>query len=217
MPDAVDLDRSASTRGPTDYRWLHALNALLLLGLWVFAIGAYGGLPDEVPAHIGLHGVTRWVPKQGSPWFLLPIMTLVHVIAMYGMAAVADAGVAGFNVPSKKRLLALSREGQRYAVLPMRGFLYGLATWVLVLTGYIQLRFYAFALRGRDADGSTWGMLAFVAGMLAFVVFMGFRVSRTVARRIEAWEQLEPAPATGARRAAPHRYPGQAPGRPGRR
>lgn len=196
MADSVHLYRAAAPPGPADYRWLHALNALLLLGMWVFAIGVYGRLPDEVPAHIGLHGVTRWVPKLGSPWFLLPIMTLVHVTVMYGLAAVVDAGAAGFNVPSKKRLLALSRAGQRYAMQPMRGFLYGLATWVLVLTGYIQFRFYAFAPGGRDGDGSTWGMLAFVAAMLTFVLFMGFRVSRIVARRIEEWEQVEGVPAT---------------------
>jgi hypothetical protein len=151
----------------------------------------------RAPGRIGLHGVTRWVPKQDSPWCLLPIMTLVHVTVMYGLAAAADAGAAaGFNVPSKKRLLAHSREGRRYAIQPMRGFLYGLATWVIVLTGYIQVRFYAFALGDRNGDGSTWGMLAFVAAMLTFVLFMGFRVSRIVARRIEKWEQAEGVPAT---------------------
>jgi uncharacterized membrane protein len=83
-----------------DYTPLHIVNGVLLLAVWAFAIGAYPGLPEQVPGHIGLRGVTRWDPKQSSPWFLMPIVGLVHGAMMYGISAIGKSSPNGFNVPA---------------------------------------------------------------------------------------------------------------------
>lgn len=59
-------------RDNPDYRWLHAVNLLLLLGPWVFTIIAYPRLPEQIPAHIGTSGVTCWT-DQPRPADYLPI------------------------------------------------------------------------------------------------------------------------------------------------
>lgn len=170
------------------YAWLHVLNAILLLGLWVFAIAAYPGLPEQVPGHIGGSGVTRWDAKQNSPWFILPIIALVNGAMMYGVSAISRSTPGSFNVPAKDRLMKLPREGQLYAMAPMRGFMYGLATWLLALFGYIQFQIYRIAHAGPGADVATGGLLWVTLLMVAVVVFMALRLSRVVKRRIMEWK-----------------------------
>ncbi|HSJ24938.1 MAG TPA: DUF1648 domain-containing protein [Longimicrobiales bacterium] len=178
----------------TSYTWLHVLNAVLLLGLWVFAIGAYPGLPEQVPGHIGGSGVTRWDAKQSSPWFILPIIALVNAAMMYGISAISHSTPGSFNVPAKTQLMKLPREGQRYAMAPMRGFMYGMATWLLVLLGYIQVEMYRIAHAGPGADVATSGLLWVTILMVAAVVIMAVRMSGTVKRRIMEWESTQPTP-----------------------
>jgi uncharacterized membrane protein len=173
-----------------DYTALHIVNGVLLLSIWVFTIGAYPGLPDQVPGHMGLHGVTRWDPKQSSPWFIMPILALVHGAIMYGISAMAKSTPNALNVPAKKELLQLPREGQLYAMAPMRGFMYGMATWLFVLTLMVQYELYRVAHAGPGADLNSTRMLLFVAAMLAVVIIMAVRSSAAVRRRIGAWHVI---------------------------
>jgi ABC-type amino acid transport substrate-binding protein len=182
---------------PPAYGWLHALNAALLLALWSFTIGAYAGLPDEVPGHVGPGGVTRWDAKQNSPWFILPIIALINAAMMYGISAAARSGPAGFNVPARDKLKKLPREGQIYALEPMRGFMFGLATWLLVLTLYMQYRMYRIAVAGPGADVVTVDLLFFTGFMLAVVLGMAFHASHRVKRRIRAFQSMHGAGVIG--------------------
>jgi ABC-type amino acid transport substrate-binding protein len=169
------------------YGWLHALNALLLLGLWGFTIGAYAGLPDQVPGHVGPGGVTRWDAKQSSPWFIMPIIALVNAAVMYGVSAMASSSPGGLNGPARDELKKLPREGQIHAMEPMRGFMFGLATWLLVLTSFMQYEMYRIAHAGPDAAVATGRMMTFTLFMLALVLGMAFRSSKLVKRRIREW------------------------------
>jgi hypothetical protein len=180
--------------GPeTSYVWLHALNGVLLLALWVFTIAAYPGLPELVPGHIGVGGVTRWDAKQNSPWFIMPILAFVNAALMYGASAVSKSTPDGFNVPAKKQLMQLPRAGQLHALAPMRGFMYGLATWLLVLSLYIQYQLYRIAHAGPDSETGTGNLLAFTAVMLAAVLLMAFLSTRMVKRRIAEWQSMDEA------------------------
>jgi hypothetical protein len=184
--DTAPFNNPAAGSG---YMWLHATNAVLLVGLWVFAVAVYGSLPDQVPGHIGTSGVTRWDAKQNSAWLLLPIIATVQTVVMYGVSAAASGGPSGLNVPAKKRLLTLPREGQRYAMQPVRGFIFGIATWLLVLTGYIQVYLYRVALAGPGAELPAGRLLPFTGVMLALMLLMAFSLSRRVNARIDAWER----------------------------
>jgi len=168
-------------------RWLHALNALLFIGLWVFVLATYGGLPDQVPQHIGPDGVvTRWTDRESGMWFLLPILLMTQIVLMYGIAS-ATSSAQGMNVPHKKRLLALPREAQAFALAPMRLFMYLLATWMIVLSWTIQLMMWRAAHAGGSAGGSSlWLLIAVGLAPLAGVAVLG----RAVGRRIDALESV---------------------------
>jgi hypothetical protein len=169
------------------YRWLHLLNVLLLVALWAFAIVAYPALPERIPAHIGTSGVTRWTERDGGFWFLLPILGTFEAAFVYLVSRIAESGASGINVPQKKRLLALPREAQVYAIEPVRGFMYGMAAWLLLLTGLIQAELYVTAVSGGGvADWFLPLLLAFLLLPFAGVVWL----SRAIRVRIDRWDAV---------------------------
>jgi uncharacterized membrane protein len=169
------------------YVWLHLLNALLLVGLWLFTIVMYERLPDQIPAHVGPAGVTRWTPRDSGMWFALPLLGSFHAMLMYVLSTLANSSAAGINVPQKKRLLALPREGQRYAMQPLRAFMFGMATWLLALMLWVQIQMYRIAA-APPADRPT-GVLLYGTFVLTAAVLVGVYVlNRAIRRRIDEWE-----------------------------
>lgn len=170
------------------YGWLHALNALLLIALWGFTVLMYRHLPEQIPGHMGMSGVTRWEDRDSGMWFVLPILGSFHALLMYALSGLAAGTPETINVPHKERLLALSPEGRRHAMEPLRPFMFGMAAWLLVLTGVIQLHMYAAARAGADATGGgTTAMLGII--FVALLPLAGvWLVSRAMRRRMDAWE-----------------------------
>jgi uncharacterized membrane protein len=177
----------------TDYRWLHALNALLLLALWGYTVASYGNLPEQIPAHIGPSGVTRWTRRDSGVWFMLPILGTFHAFLMYLLSSLADAGASGMNVPQKKRLLTLSREGQSYVMQPMRGFMFGMATWLLTLMFYVQYELQRVSVAAQTGNPATSRVIVITVLMTAALGLLVLRLYRSVGRRITEWEQQNPA------------------------
>jgi hypothetical protein len=173
------------------YRWLHLLNALLFAGLWLFTIVMYHRLPDLVPGHIGTSGVTRWEPRGSGMWFVVPVMAAFHVLLAYALSTLAHGSPASINVPQKKRLLALPREGQQYALEPLRGFMYGLATWLLLVAAWVQLHIYRTAMAAQRAEPETGGLLGGVIALASLPLLGALWLSRAIGRRIAAWERLQ--------------------------
>jgi hypothetical protein len=167
---------------------LHLLNAALLVGLWAFAGLAWGHLPDQIPAHIGPGGVTRWESRSSGVWFLLPIMATFHVLIVYALAGVVAKGGPGVNVPGKRRLERLPPAGRRYALRPMRSFMYVLAAWLLALMAFIQYGIYRAAMTGAAGGPDASGMLGGIAAFLGLFAWAVYRSTRAVHRRASAWE-----------------------------
>lgn len=173
------------------HTWIHVVNGALLLAHWAFAIGAYGGLPELVPGHVGSGGVTRWDPKGSSPWFILPIISTVGVMMIYGMSAVASSTPAGVRTPSRKRRVTLPPEGKRYAEAPMRLFLYAVATWTLLLLVYNQYEMYRIAHAGPEVEVAVDNLLMVSGLMLAGVIATFICLSLSVKRRMGEWETMQ--------------------------
>jgi uncharacterized membrane protein len=182
MPETASI-RAAPDRG---YAWIHLLNGALLLGHWAFAIGAYCGLPELVPGHVGPGGVTRWDPKGSSPWFVLPVISTVGVLMIYGMSVVASSTPPGVGMPAGKK--TLPPEAHRYATAPMRLFLYLVATWTLLLLVYNQYKMYRIAHAGPEVVVAGGNLLMAAGLALVGVIAMSIYASLSVKRRIAEWE-----------------------------
>jgi hypothetical protein len=174
---------------PRSVAWLHLLNGAILIGQWVFTVVVYEHLPDQIPGHIGTRGVTRWEPRESGMWFLLPIMATLHAGLFYAIATLAGSSPgAGVNVPQRKRILTLPPEGQRYAMQPFRVFMYGLATWLLLLTGYLQFTLYRIAVAAQHGEPQLGGLLGVIMVFLVAVAAGAWWLSRAGRRHVERWE-----------------------------
>jgi uncharacterized membrane protein len=171
--------------------WLHLLNIVLLAALWLFTIRTYGSLPDQIPGHVGPSGVTRWERRDGGMWFLLPLLGTFHALLMYVLSGLAGGGAQGINVPQKKRLLTLSPEGQRYAMQPVRAFMYGMATWLLVLMFWMQFQMYRLALAGPGAAAPAGGMMRGTVVMVVVLLAGTLWLRSAIIGRIDAWEAAQ--------------------------
>jgi hypothetical protein len=89
-------------------------------------------------------------------------------------------------------LLAFSREGQRYAMLPMRGFMFGMATWLLTLMLYVQYELQRVAVAAQAGDPATSRVVFVTLLMTAALGLLVLRLYRSVGRRITEWEQRDP-------------------------
>lgn len=185
----TDTAEPPTHRSPAHgYRALHALNLALLTGLWLFTAMAYGGLPDQVPAHMGVSGVTRWTSRQSGIWFLLPILGTFHAFLLYALSGLGSSGAAeGINLPQKKRLLTLPREGRRYALEPVRPFMFAMTAWLLALMLIIQYQLYAAARAGPAGDYPGW-LLWPALGLSLFPLVGVWWLNRRIRGRIDAWQ-----------------------------
>lgn len=185
----LSFNKTGNAEGNADY---HAVNLLLLAALWTFALWAYSRLPEQIPGHIGPSGVTRWDRRESGTWFLVPIIGSLNALLLYALAGVGEGGAAGVNTPQKKRLLALPREGQRYALKPMRRFMYGMVTWLLALMLFVQLAMYRTALAGGMGTGGARVLLLAILAFTAVPILMSVRLGRQISRRITEWEAMVP-------------------------
>jgi hypothetical protein len=169
---------------PPSYAYLHVVNAFLLLALWLLAATLYDHLPDRIPGHIGPTGVTRWEPRSGGHWFLLPILGTVHAGLLYALSTLAHAG-QGVNVPGRKRIQRLPLPVRRYVVEPLRPFMFGLATWLLLLVIHVQLSLYRIALAAQDGNPDTTPFLAGIFALLVLPLAGAVWLMRAVRRRLD--------------------------------
>jgi hypothetical protein len=186
----------AAEASPARFGWLHALNALLLVGLWGYSLLMAGRLPDPDTLAVGAGPLTRWIGDGGGFWWIGPILGTIHAGFMYALAPVVRVSPHGIGVPHKRRLLALGPADQAYALQPLRAFLYALAAWLLALMWLLQLQMYV-AAGGAEAAAAQAAALFVV--VLAFTLLPAAGVVvllRVVNRRIERCEARNPTEGT---------------------
>lgn len=171
------------------YSGYHIGNTLLFAALWGFTIVAWYSLPDQVPGHIGPGGVTRWDRRESGVWFLIPIMATINLLILYALSGIGESGASGFNTPHRKRLEAMPKDAQRFALLPTRSFMYAMASWLLILMLSIQIVMYAAARAGDVSSAAARGMIFGIIAFTGVPILLAVRLHRAIGRRIEEWER----------------------------
>ena len=127
-------------------RFLHALNAglvLLLIGgsLWVIP-----RLPARIPRHFGLGGTAdAYWEATLLHWMLVPAIALIVVGFVYGAAWGIGRASGSINVPNQQQYDALAPAAKRVVSRDVQVFLYGTATAMLVVFGAAQWGTYQVA------------------------------------------------------------------------
>jgi hypothetical protein len=161
------------------------LNAVLLLALFAGSAWAYPRLPERIPMHFGLSGQPdRWETRSLVSWFLLPAVAAGLALALHGMSVYGGRHPELWNVPDKRRFLALDPAAQAPVIARQQRFMAFLGCVVTALFGGMQAGSYAASAGGALP---VWAIAA-VAGSVLVIGIAGARENRAVGRMIREAE-----------------------------
>jgi uncharacterized membrane protein len=162
-------------------RHYRLLNVLLLLALFAGSAWAYPRLPEHIPVHFGFSGQPdRWEARSIVSWFLLPAVAAVLALALYGMSVFGGRHPELWNVPDKRRFLALGPAEQAPIIAQQQRFMAFVGCLVTALFGVIQAGSYAASTGGALPAWAVAG----IAGSVLVIGVAGVRENREVGRMV---------------------------------
>lgn len=168
-------------------RGYRLLNGLILLALWAGSAWAYPRLPERIPVHFDLSGQPdRWEARSLASWFFLPAMAVGLAVFLHLAAALSARRPELWNVPDKRRFLALDAARQAPIVARLQTFMAALGVIIAVLLGVIQAAVY------QATTGQARGLPVFaitgIAVSLLILLVLGVRLNAAVRRMIRQAE-----------------------------
>lgn len=168
-------------------RHYRILNALLVLALLAGSAWAYPRLPGRIPIHFGLSGEPdRWAARSVISWYLLPAIAVATALGMHAISVYGTRWPEAWNLPEKRRFLALPRSAQAPIIERMQGFLAFTGLVVTALFSVLQAGIYtASTSGGRSAGLPVWAS----GGILAAVLLIGIggvRLNGALGRMVRA-------------------------------
>lgn len=158
------------------------LNSVLLLGLFAGSAWAYPRLPERIPIHFDLAGQPDAWASRSTGWFLLPMIALALTLFLHAIAAYSTHHPDTWNVPHKRRFLALDAKARAPIEAKMRAFVAWVGVVVTAMMCVIQAAVYQ-ASTGAATGLPVWAMAAIGASVLAMVIG-GVRLNATVGRMV---------------------------------
>lgn len=145
------------------------LNAILIILLIAGSAWAYPRLPEEIPVHFSLTGEPdRWEARSPVSWFLLPAIGVVMALVMHAMSAYGAGRPEVWNLPEKRKFLALHPPDQAPIIARMQEFMARVGVAVTALFCVIQTGIYS-----ASAGGEEWLPLWVTAGIGVMVLVIG--------------------------------------------
>jgi uncharacterized membrane protein len=164
------------------------LNTLVLLALWAGSIWAYPRLPARIPLHFDLAGnPDGWSARSPGSWFLLPIVTTMTWAMMQLIASHAGGNPDLWNMPDKRRFLALDRARQAPIITRMQEFISIVGIVVTALMALVQAGVYQ-AATGRARGLPLFATGGIVAALLVLAV-LAVRLNAEVRRMVREAEE----------------------------
>jgi uncharacterized membrane protein len=158
------------------------LNAVLLVALFAGSAWAYPRLPARIPIHFDLAGRPDAWESRSVGWFLLPAVAVGLALFLHAIAAYSANHPETWNVPDKRRFLAMDPRAREPIVARLREFVALVSVVITVMMCVIQAAVYR-ASTGTGTGLPAWAMAAVGAAVLGMVVG-GLRLNRTVGRMI---------------------------------
>lgn len=158
-----------------DQRLLLQLNLVLIAALWLFAVWAYGRLPQVMPVHFNLAGQPDgWAHKGIIEWFLLPVIITMTTTGVLALAwSLPRIPLRYWNMPRKRELAALAPELR----VPIIRSTMALCFVLAALTTILGLTICAAMLDAASTQNANGGLVpTVVVTALLLAVIVGWTV-----------------------------------------
>lgn len=162
---------------------LRLLNAVLLLALFAGSAWAYPRLPARIPIHFGFSGQPdAWESRSFWSWFMLPIIAAALALGLQVVSAWSARHPELWNVPEKRRFLALDAAARAPIVAKLREFVAFVGVVATALLGVVQIAVYQ-AATGAATGLPVWSLASICAALLVMAV-AGGRLNAAVGRMV---------------------------------
>ncbi len=138
---------------------------------WALAVFWYSRLADRIPIHFNIRGEPdRWTDEPFVAWFALPVVNTLLLLALVGGSRLARKVPHLWNVPEKKKFLALTESQREPIVERLFAVMDAAAIYTAVLLLYIQTAIYMAAVSGTSPLGVVFHVLTW-GGMILLLMY----------------------------------------------
>ena len=151
----------------------------LLASYWAFCIVLYGRLPGRIAVHFNMRGqADGWSDAPHLMWFALPLIITLTIGLLAGVGKLSAANPHLWNVPEKKRFLALTAEQRAPILQALMSILDLAAIYTIAVAWVVQWSIYANASKSHaimpvSFHVVTWGGLVL---LVAYAITMNRRI-----------------------------------------
>lgn len=173
-----------------EVRSVYQLQLLLLVLYFAAAALLWPTLPERVPIHFDFAGrPTTWARTSMLSWFGLPLLAAAMTLFLYGMGRVSDRAPELWNVPEKKRFLALSPAARAPIVAYLSRFMAWSAVMVSLTFIGIHVGVYQTAM-GRST-GLSWQSHLFGLAPIGVLLLLALRIAHNAGEQIRQASERE--------------------------
>ena len=177
-----------SIQNPGSDRLAHLLNALVIIGLFIYAIVTYSALPEKIPIHFTTHGIPdSWADKSWGVWLTLPLVALGLTCLFYATTYLIDVAKKHpkwLSLPKKKEFLALPEEKQAAVWHKMKAMLFWMAVPMNLLILYAFHTTYTMAT-DKSESLVMWPIWACMVSILIIAFAMTYGLIRSVRKAVD--------------------------------
>ena len=156
----------------------------LLLTYWAACFAWYPKLPDRYPIHFNARGQPDGWSQGPFGWFLLPAIGTMTLLLLLGVGKLARRAPQLWNIPEKKRFLALSAEQRAPIESVLDGILEVAALYTLVVIATCQWAIYRSAVSARPGLPLLFHLVLW--GGMAVLLMVVLKKNREVKEMIRA-------------------------------
>jgi uncharacterized membrane protein len=148
----------------------------LLAAYWAFCLALYPRLPARIAIHFNMRGeADGWSDNPFLAWFALPVIITLTVALIAGIERWGTASPHLWNVPEKKRFLAMTPEQRKPVIAILSGILDMASVYSIAVGAVVQWTIYSNALKSHGGGLNilfhivVWGGMLFLLGYALMV------------------------------------------------
>ena len=161
---------------------MRALNYTLLAAYWAACFVWYPKLPEPYATHFNIRGeADAWSNGPGA-WFALPAIATATTLLLIGIGKLAQRTPHLWNIPEKKRFLALTPEQRAPIMTVLSGMMDVAGVYSLLVFIVCQWAVYQSAVDARGSMGVTFHVVVWggVVVLLIYILRLNKRVKQMI-------------------------------------